>query len=113
MIPGHCRGPSAADLDANTEFRLSERFGALLSEGDECGARAGLPAALPVCPAPRDREFFNHYTGTRPGGVPDLEVRQARAKERRAKEAKVVAAKTSRPTRARKAATKQGGARKT
>jgi hypothetical protein len=66
------------------------------------------PPRKPPVQRRRDREFFNDYTGTRPGGVPDLEVRQARAKARREKAAKVAAeraaaTKTSRSKRAKAA----------
>ncbi|TCK59230.1 hypothetical protein [Curtobacterium sp. PhB136] len=71
-------------------------------------AAENRPPRRPPIQRRRDREFFNDYTGTRPGGVADLEVRQARAKERREKEAKAAAANASRSTRARKGATKQG-----
>ncbi|NII40271.1 hypothetical protein E9228_000907 [Curtobacterium flaccumfaciens] len=79
---------------------------------DRRAAENRPPRRLPIRRC-RDREFFRDYTGTRPGGVPDLEVRQARAKERREKEAKAAAANASRSTRARKGATEQGSAHKT
>ncbi|WIE62679.1 hypothetical protein DEI97_005930 [Curtobacterium sp. MCLR17_032] len=73
-------------------------------------AAENRPPRKPPIQRRRDRKFFNEYTGTLPGGVPDLEVRQARAKARREKAAKVAAeraaaTKTSRSKRA-KAATR-------
>lgn len=35
----------------------------------------------------RDREFANTYTGTLPGGAPDLELRQQKAAEKAARTA--------------------------
>jgi hypothetical protein len=45
-----------------------------------------------------------NYTGTRPGGVRDLEVYQELAKARREKAAKAAAEKAKRCTRSRKVA---------
>lgn len=67
-------------------------------------AAENRPPRKPPILRRRDREFFNDYTGTRPGGVPDLEVRQERAGARREKAAKAAAEKAARSTRSRKVA---------
>jgi hypothetical protein len=70
-------------------------------------AAENRPPRKPPILRRRDREFFNEYTGTLPGGVADLEVRQERAKARREKASKVAAeraaaAKTSRSKRGKR-----------
>ena len=56
-------------------------------EREEAHEKAGkAPRNVPVQKR-RDREFANTYTGTLPGGAPDLELRQQEAAEKAARTA--------------------------
>lgn len=56
-------------------------------EREEAREKAGkAPRSVPVQKR-RDREFANTYTGTLPGGAPDLELRQQKAAEKAARTA--------------------------
>lgn len=55
------------------------------AERDAARAAEGKPPRKPRIQKRRDREYANRYTGTLPGGAPDLELRQQRAAARKAK----------------------------
>jgi hypothetical protein len=76
-----------------------------VNEIEDRRAAANRPPRKPPIQRRRDREFIDDYKGTRPGGVPDLEVRQARAKAAKAAADKTAAVQTSQSKRVKAAPT--------